>query len=378
VGLTACSATLPVPQLRRADPHPQSLAGLARDTQPPVFAYYYIWFDPTSWDHAKRDYPILGRYASDDRQVMRQHIRWAKLAGIEGFIVSWKSTDKLNARLEKLAEIAAQEAFSLALIYQGLDVERKPISVEKVDVDLDYFTAHYRHHPAFAHFARPLVIWSGTWGFTHEEIAMVASHHRRELLLLASERNQRGYERIAALVAGNAYYWSSVNPATYPNYPGKLIAFGQAVHAHHGIWIAPAAPGFDARLLGGTTVVEREDGAILQQQLQGALQSQPEVIGVISWNEFSENSHIEPSEAYGARSLEVLSAFLGGEQQPFTTNLQPPPARPPVSYWYGLPMLGALLLLIVLSLYRVVQQGHKSSAVGNVAHGSTRQHTSPR
>ena len=32
----------------------------------PVLAYYYIWFDEASWNRAKIDYPILGRYASDD------------------------------------------------------------------------------------------------------------------------------------------------------------------------------------------------------------------------------------------------------------------------------------------------------------------------
>ena len=34
----------------------------------------------------------MGRYSSDDRDVMRQQVRWAKRAGIDGFIVSWKST----------------------------------------------------------------------------------------------------------------------------------------------------------------------------------------------------------------------------------------------------------------------------------------------
>jgi hypothetical protein len=64
----------------------------------PVLAYYYIWFDTQSWDRAKTDYPILGRYSSSSVDVMRQHIKWAKEAGITGF-VSWKSTDKLNERL---------------------------------------------------------------------------------------------------------------------------------------------------------------------------------------------------------------------------------------------------------------------------------------
>jgi hypothetical protein len=37
-----------------------------------------------------------------------------------------------------------------------------------------------------------------------------------------------------------------------------------------------------------------------------AFQSAPDAIGLISWNEFSENSHIEPSHAFGNRYLQVL------------------------------------------------------------------------
>ena len=53
---------------------------------------------------------------------------------------------------------------------------------------------------------------------------------------------------------------------SFPGYPEKLAAMGEAVHANDGLWIAPAAPGFDARLIGGTTVVDRKDGETLQIQ----------------------------------------------------------------------------------------------------------------
>ena len=62
-------------------------------TEPiPTLAYYYIWFDPTSWNRAKTDYLLAGRYSSSEQRVMRKHIQWAKQAGIDGWIVSWKST----------------------------------------------------------------------------------------------------------------------------------------------------------------------------------------------------------------------------------------------------------------------------------------------
>ena len=39
----------------------------ASNSQPtPILAYYYIWFDTKSWDRAKTDYPLLGKYSSDD------------------------------------------------------------------------------------------------------------------------------------------------------------------------------------------------------------------------------------------------------------------------------------------------------------------------
>jgi hypothetical protein len=276
----------------------------------PILAYYYIWFDSTSWNRAKIDFPKLGTYSSDDRAVMRQHIQWAKAAGIDGFIVSWKGTDVLNRRLEQLVDVAEEENFKLAVIYQGLDFNRDPLPVEKISTDLDIFIQRFSERKSFLLFEKPMVIISGTWKFSTEEITFVTQGRREILLLLASERNLDGYERLAELVDGNAYYWSSVNPETYSGYGEKLIAMSTAVHQHDGIWIAPAAPGFDARLVGGSSVVERRDGETFRIQLNTAMSSSADALGIISWNEFSENSHIEPSEKYGTRYLEILHEII--------------------------------------------------------------------
>ena len=277
----------------------------------PTLAYYYIWFNPSSWRRAKRDLPVLGRYSSDERMVMRRHVRWAKTAGIGGFIVSWKSTPALDRRLKRLSAIAEREHFKLALIYQGLDFERRPLAPERVAADLERFAAGVGRQPAFRLFPKPLVIWSGTWRFSRADVASVAWRLRPKVLLLASEKDVEGYERLAPHVDGNAYYWSSVDPLTHPGYPDKLVAMGRAVHARHGLWIAPAAPGFDARLLGGRRTVPRRAGETLRRELNGALASSPDAVGLISWNEFSENTHIEPSRAFGSRSLGVLADLLG-------------------------------------------------------------------
>jgi len=293
-------------------------------TDPPVFAYYYIWFDATSWNRAKTDLPLAGKYSSDERSVMEEHVITAKAAGIDGFIVSWKDTLKLSTRLTQLAEIAAEHDFALVVIYQGLDFDRDPLPVDRVAEDLDFFIATYAHQAAFRRFGKPVVILSGSWEFSAEDVASLGFGRRDDLFLLGSEKNVAGVERLRGLVDGDAYYWSSVNPETYPGYQNKLDAMSAAVHEQGGLWFAPAAAGFDARLIGGTTVVDRLDGEQLRVQYDAAVRSSPDAVGLISWNEFSENSHIEPSRTYGERYVDVVAELLGGES--FTRDIETPDA----------------------------------------------------
>ena len=115
----------------------------------PVLAYYYQWFSKKSWDRAKVDYPLAGRYSSDDISIMQRHIEEAKSAGIDGFIVSWKSTATNNRRLEALIKVARAANFKLAVIYQGLDFSRDPLPVERIANDFDLLRAALRPGSGF-------------------------------------------------------------------------------------------------------------------------------------------------------------------------------------------------------------------------------------
>ena len=305
-GWLVCLALVVTAVVQACSPQPAADSAPVKASPVPVLAYYYIWYDASSWNRAKIDYPQLGKYSSDDPAVMLQHIQWAKKAGIDGFIVSWKSTTVLNSRLDQLATIAEQQNFKLAVIYEGLDFNRNPLPASTIASDLDYFIQHFAGRPAFQLLSKPLVIWSGTWKFTPNEIAQVTKSRRASLFMLASERSLDGYNRLADLVDGDAYYWSSVNPETFTGYTAKLVGMSQAVHQHGGLWIPPAAPGFDARLVGGTSVVDRKNGDTFRTQINTAMASSPDALGIISWNEFSENSYIEPSKAYGTQYLDIL------------------------------------------------------------------------
>jgi hypothetical protein len=290
-------------------PTPTPTRSLAYVNQIPVLAYYYIWYSPSSWNRLKIDYPLLGRYSSDDVTVMREQVALAKRVGITGFLVSWKNTSVLDHRLAALESVAAAADFKLGLVIEGRDFSGNAISMTEIRSSFAYVASHYASDPVFNIFGKPLVVWSGTWAFTTKQLSSISSTYGSQLTILASEKEPASYRLIAHLFSGDAYYWSSADPLHTPGYAMKLDKFSTAVHQAGGLWVAPAAPGFDARLLGGIKDVSRRQGKTLRLEMNAAVASSPDAIGLISWNEYSENSQIEPSRTYGATAIQVIAAI---------------------------------------------------------------------
>jgi hypothetical protein len=320
--------------------------------QLPVLAYYYQWFNASSWKHAKHDYPSVGRYTSDETTVMRTHIRAARSAGVTGFLVSWKDTALNDERLAKLVEVARGERFTLGIVYQGLDVRREPLPVSRVLTDMRSFAQRWGSDPVFAQLGRPLMIWAGTWRFSLADLALVANAVRPSLQLLASERDTDRWAQVGPLLDGNAYYWSSVDPAKDRRAATRLQEMGAAVHATHGLWIAPAAPGFDARLNGGTREVPRQGGATLRTEWADAVRSSPDAIGLISWNEFTESTYVEPSEAYGTQALQTLASLTGSKGPHGELDSSAPAGHGSGGPWRALVLASLLLVLAAAALLR--------------------------
>jgi hypothetical protein len=329
---------------------PARASSSADQGQPiPVLGYYYIWFNPTSWNRAKNDYPLAGRYSSDDITVMRKQVALAKRSGLTGFIVSWKDTPVLNRRLAALRTVAAAAGFKLAIVFEGRDFHGNPLPMKDVRRSFRYLVAHYGADPVFRLFGNPLVMWSGTWAYSRNQLASVTGAYRSHLTILASEKQVAAYESVASLFRGDSYYWSSVDPRHTPGYARKLDQFSDAVHQRGGLWIAPAAPGFDAKLVGGTRHIARDGGQTLRLEMNAAIDSSPDAIGLISWNEYSENSEVEPSRAYGTQALRVI-ASIEHAKAPAVASFD---SSGPSAYHAGpsqFVILGALVILVVGSV----------------------------
>jgi hypothetical protein len=163
---------------------------------------------------------------------------------------------------------------------------------------------------------RPVVAISGTWLYSEAELRAITEPVASRLLILATEKDVEGYQRVAPAVEGELYYWSSGDPDDTGGYQQKLLTMANAAREDCGVWVAPVSPGFDGREVGGDRTVDRRDGETLRSSWDAALATVPDMIGVISWNEYSENTHIEPSEAFGTRYVDELRQLVGAPPPP--------------------------------------------------------------
>src|SRR5262249_54846525 len=84
-------------------------------------AYYYPWYYKERWTNEPvTNTPKLGWYSSDDRKVAADHVRWAKQADLDFFLVSWLSPEGREGKNLRQAVLPELEAarFRFALLYE--------------------------------------------------------------------------------------------------------------------------------------------------------------------------------------------------------------------------------------------------------------------
>jgi len=115
-----------------------------------------IWFEPGMRDVASAAYPLIGPYDSRQREVVRWHVRLAKAAGIDGFLVSWwgpgswqkPSGQTYKAFVDVLLPIAEEEGFKVCLC------DELPQFFNGFDQVVDWagqYLDRFRRSPAYLH-----------------------------------------------------------------------------------------------------------------------------------------------------------------------------------------------------------------------------------
>lgn len=269
------------------------------------------------------DVPSEGLYDQSQAATFDRHIAEAAAAGITGFLVSWQGVGSANqtpassgydSRLELLVErVDAYNAthtvpFRLGLAFAAFGDYSRP--ADEIIGDLTYFSHRYGHDPAFANaFSdEPLVMWLDSRKFSLATVQAVSASLRSSLYLIGDETYQ-SWSRDAPYLDASSYYWSSQNPYQNPASGQQILSLASQVRAGQGRWFAPFIAGYDKILVGGGCV-PRNGVQTLDEiwRINGA--SHPDAWFGISWNEFVENTYLEPTVRYGTTYLDELRRLI--------------------------------------------------------------------
>lgn len=355
VALASCMGSRPSAK-PRASAAPAPRASRATNGAP-VYVHYYLWWTPQHWrDKLGSAYPIganplplpgdmgpngctatvrypgasiidvpaEGLYDQGNPATFDRHIATAAAAGIRGFVVAWQGTGTAqqspassgyDARLDLLVKrVDAYNAshaqhFNLALGMSAFGDYRRP-SGQLVD-DLTYFATRYGNDPAFANdfSPHPLVMILDSRKYNGSQVADIAGALGTRLVLIGDDTNAT-WSRESRYLSGASWYWSSQDPYDNPHSATQLGELASQVHAAGKLWFAPFSPGFDAALYGHAACTPRDGTATLQTIWQMNRQSRPDAWFGISWNEFVENTYIEPSLAHGSATLDALHRLI--------------------------------------------------------------------
>jgi hypothetical protein len=283
---------------------------------PLVLAFYYAWYDQTTWQKPLPDLPAP-TYVSSDTAAIERHVLWAQQAGIDAFVQSWYGPQVENNQTETnfsaLLDIAGQHGFRAAV---DLEVTGPFIHSEAdVIAALQYVLTVHANHPAYLRVGgKPvLFFWRQdrysveSWNAIRDQV----DAQRASLWIM--EGTELDY---LGPFDGDHLY--SVAWDAEPE--GALVRWGQRVrdwsdqHGAFRYWVATVMPGYDDRVTGRANafVRERAGGDYYCRCWGGAAQSGADMVIVTSFNEWMEGTQIEPSVGYGDLYLS-LTRELGDQ-----------------------------------------------------------------
>ena len=409
-----CRATDAAPELTRAELAPTPvLDQQALGPRPLVGAHYYHWY-PGNWSagtlRAQLDppqEPMLGHYSSTDTSVAERHIAWASEHGIDFFTLDWWPTHHQENQAAIPAFLAADNIADIrfAAFYEtwdlSFDASRGYADLDAPGVraafvaDMAELADRYFSHPSYLRLGdRPVVILYLTRVLVGDVAGAMAD--------VRTMWHERGYD---PFVIGDEVFWNVTadqRPARFTTVPqaSRIRLFdavtaynpyesGQLSHAGYGATsrflpdvsalyqryrdatggnvplVPDVLPGYNDRGVRPSLdhyVIPRAygpgaaDGSFLAEMLTQVadrwFDKRAPLVMVTSWNEWNEDTGIEPLAPAGPTAADSASAADG------------------VSRTTGVPYSGSgTLYLDVLRDHFVAVAGRVSDAEGRPLSG---------
>ena len=284
---------------------------------PLVLAHYYPWYTLDTWRDARMADQPLQLYSIDDTRDVARLVQQAVSAGIDVFVSSWREWpqsvgDPSDRSMRVLLDAARPTPMKVCVYTESFTANpaldwstAEPQTMERWLADI---VDRYASDPAYLRInGRPVIfvyaaslIGLEDWG---DVITQLRASGRNPLLvgdfyesrLIENFDGQYRYSTVSLSKDDllDVYAHQSLRARTF-----GLLQPGDSRR----IWVASVTPGADdTKLMDRDThlVVDRAGGHEYDDQWATAIRTGADWVIVTNWNEWWENTEIEPSQRYG-------------------------------------------------------------------------------
>jgi hypothetical protein len=288
-------------------------------------------FDPSKKDAkgheqlASHFYPLTGPYDSSDDAVLEYQVLLMKASGIDGVLVDWYGIEDfwdygtINVATGKLFQYVKKAGLKFAIVYEDATIKNM---IEN---------KHLSESDAITHGQKVMAYLQNTW---FKDDAYLKSGDHPVLLSFGNPpyfHSSSDWEKLFSglkpapvfiteddllkPIAASSYPWppmgmSSGGELSQSSLDGYLSSFYNRAQSYP-YKVASAFPGFydiykDAGVNNGYGHLDARNGATFSATLQAAVKSQPDVIQLVTWNDYGEGTMIEPTVEYGYQYLQMV------------------------------------------------------------------------
>ncbi len=314
----------------------------ARPRQPMLGAHYYPWYragdQPQHWNEnlefaAVTDPPLGGDYSSGDPRLIRSHLKMAKEAELDFLVVNWQVTSEgLNpTELEATRMLFAAAEKSPRPLMLSILLAINTEDAKVVEGAIDALREEFLSSPVYQKVhGRPLL-----WYYLSGPFLGFLFYHR-DLM----SRLTRGFSAIATgQIVFNQFVprplreffsgWCVYSPLQVGRRTVREAIWTSSYHAfaedEGTVRVFTICPGYDDTQLASPQrsqsryrVTARRGTSTYEHMQQVALELEPapDLVVITSFNEFHENTHIEPSVVYGDSFLSSTREFAQAMRRP--------------------------------------------------------------
>lgn len=284
-----------------------------------ALAFYYPWFPDYGWsdDTAMSDKPLI-EISSDDMDSVDWQIAQAQSAGVDGFVMSYNSS-WADSRTQILMRAAEKRNFKFCFLLETLDSGGPPWPPDLLGEWLVRAYRKFAPSPAYLKLdGKPvLFVYASTAHSLETWDALFTSLREQgvDFVYIAT-----GYDIQNLTVFDGIFDYAIFS---YEDLPGAYLSTSRAVRNYsifeaapagkNKLWVATVSPGFNSTPYGENLhpfAFDRGQGEYYLKTIDAALRSDPDWIVITSWNEYGENTHIEPSQRDGELFLNLTREFI--------------------------------------------------------------------